>query len=632
MSSENQQWSLLKEKRFLPLFLTQFLGAFNDNVFKNALIMLLTFNAAILPKEMTSAVAVNISSALFVLPYFLFSALAGQLADFKEKSALVFKLKILEVILMCIGTFSLFTSNVYLMWVVLFGLGTQSTFFGPLKYSILPQHLKEKELIGGNALVESGTFLAILTGTILGGVLIVKSSGEHLISLIILAISIIGCICAYFIPKANPLVSDQKVSFNIFKQSIEVIKIAREKKSVFQSILAISWFWFFGATLLSQFPLITKDIIGGDSIIVTLFLGVFSIGIMVGSLLCEKLSFSKVEIGLVPFGALGMIVFGIDLCFAFDAFNKLNNATIIQFMHAQNSYRILIDLFMLSVFGGFFTVPLYAFIQNASKPETRSRIIGANNIMNAIFMVGSAIFAIVVTKSGGHLIDILWGLMLLHFIVSLYVFSVVPEFLMRFIVWMLSHTIYRVKKEGMQNVPEEGAGLIICNHISFMDALIIFGSITRPVKFVMYYKIFNIPILKFLFKAAGAIPIASKKENDEMMKNAFIRIEQYLDNGELVVIFPEGAITHDGEMQDFKPGILKIIEKKHVDIIPSALSGLWGSMYSRKEKSVWRYIPKSFFGRNVYYRIGQPISTKQNSQINLDDLKQQVLSLRGSIK
>lgn len=593
--SNHSQWSLLKEKRFLPLFLTQFLGAFNDNVFKNALVILLAFKASILPSGLSDVLAVNISAGLFILPYFLFSAIAGQMADFREKSALIFKLKIIEVILMTLGSFALFGENVYLMWGVLFGLGVQSTFFGPIKYSILPQQLAEKELIGGNALIESGTFLAILLGTILGGILIVKDAGNIYISAIILLISVIGCISSYFIPKAEPLFLGQKVSFNIFKQSVEVIKIANQKSSVFKSILAISWFWFFGATLLSQFPILVKEVIGSSASLVTIFLTVFSIGIVIGSLLCEKLSFSKVEIGLVPFGSLGMIVFLLDFCFNLQSFEKLNSSELSVFLDADKSYRILIDLFLLSVFGGFFTVPLYAFIQEEAAPENRSRIIGANNILNAIFMVVAAVFAVLVVNFTGSMINVFWGLLILHTLVSLYVFSVVPLFLIHFVTWIVTHTIYSVKKEGLENIPNTGATLIIANHVTTIDGLLVFSSIPRPVKFAIdeniYYR------FPKMYESMGAFPLTNKKNETNKSQLTTEKIKEYLNAGEVVVYFPEQKITENGELNDFSEDLVKIIRENNFQLVIAKLDGLWGSVFSRKNKGVSKYLSPIIRGK-----------------------------------
>lgn len=602
----NSQWSLLGKRYFAPLFWTQFLGAFNDNFFKNALMIMIAFQATILPAGIQSAVAVNISAGLFILPYFLFSGVAGEIADKQEKSRLIRFLKVWEIAILCIAAIGFSCNNIYLLWITLFGLGVQATFFGPVKYSILPQHLSEQELIGGNALVESGTFVAILLGTILGGIGIHLPHGGLIVSLGAILLALVGLFAANYVPLANSA-NSTTIRWNPFATTWDSLKIAKKNRTVFLSILGISWFWFFGATLLAQFPALVKDTIGGTEMIVTLFLAIFSIGTAIGSLLCEKLSDHKVEIGLVPFGAIGLTVMAFDLYFAFNQFHVLHDASLSIFLSAPYALRMLMDLFLMSVFGGFFIVPLYALIQTRSEPENRSRIIGANNILNALFMVISALSAIAFISLGFGLVKIILMLAIFNTVVAIYIFSLVPEFLLRFISWMLIHTIYRVKKAGLEKVPETGAGLIICNHVSFIDALIIFGSIRRPVKFVMYYKIFQIPVMNYLFRAVGAIPIASKKEDATVLEAAYTKIDEYLAQGELVVIFPEGKITHNGMMDEFKGGILKILEKRPVMLIPSALVGLYGSMFSRKDKTLLRMMPKSFFSRKVRYHVGEPI-------------------------
>lgn len=558
-NNKHGQWSLLKAKNFGPLFWTQFFGAFNDNIYKNALIFLLAFGTLVIPGKISAEVAIQISAGLFILPFFLFSAWAGEIADKNEKSQLIKYLKLWEIGVSILGAIGLIYQNVYCMWIALFGLGVQATFFGPLKYSILPQHLKDTELIGGNALIESGTFMAILCGTILGGVLISQENGWMLVAISCIITAIVGYTFSRKIPYAKAAAPDLKVNWNIIKPSIQTIKLAREVRSVFLSILGISWFWFFGATLLAQFPTIVKDVIGGKEIIVTLFLAIFSIGTGIGSLLCEKLSGKKIEIGLVPFGAFGLSFFAYQFYLNLKGFHILNHAGLEDFISATGSYSIILNLLFMSIFGGFFIVPLYALIQTRTKENVRSRIIAANNIMNALFMVISAIFAIVLFNIGLSVKELILSLAILNTVVAIYIFTIVPEFLLRFLVWILMTTVYRINKKGLSNLPEEGAAIIVCNHVSFLDGLMIFGLSPRPVKFVMHYKIFNIPFLNYLFKAGGAIPIASKNENIEILNEAYKSIEKYLDDGEIVVIFPEGKITDNGDMNEFRPGIMKIL-------------------------------------------------------------------------
>lgn len=626
------QFALFRTKRFLPLFLTQFFGALNDNLYKNALIILLTFSTIQAPGNLSIPIMVNICAGLFILPFFLFSAFAGVLADIKEKSSMIKILKLFELGIVLIATIGIFISNIYVMWLALFFMGVQSAFFGPLKYSILPQHLSNKELMGGNGLIESGTFIAILIGTIMGGILIILENGKVYVSALLILFAIVGYLGSRKIPLAQSVHKEEtKISF--FSSFKTTLKAGMEIKSVFLSTLAISWFWFLGATLLSQFPLIVKDILQAPPTMVTVLLGLFAIGMAFGSILCEKLSGHKVEHGLVPFGAFGITIFlymfanslaVISLDIKNLIFLGMNNFS--DWLNYGMFYYLAISLFLISVFSGFFTVPLYAFIQYRTEEKNRSKTIGSNNIWNAIFMVFSVIFAISLNKNGVSLVEMMYIVAALNLIVAIYIFTVVPEFMVRFIVWILIRTVYRIDTINNQLLPDIGKGIVVCNHVSFMDALFVFGLCPRPVKFVMYYKIFNIPLFKYLFNAVGAIPIASKNEDEKVFNTAFERIDQYLNEGELVVIFPEGGITQDGKINDFKPGILKVLAKNPVDVYPCAISGLWGSMYSRKNKGILRYFPKAFFNHKVTFSVGEKINAKD---INLINLKEKVLELRG---
>lgn len=453
------QFNLMKTERFLPLFITQFFGSFNDNVFKNALIILLAFNASILPSGMSEGLAVNVSAGLFILPFFLFSSMAGQLADYNEKAALVRILKVVEILLVLLCCASLFFKNVYLMWVALFLMGVQSTFFGPIKYSILPQHLKENELVGGNSLIEMGTFISILLGTIAGGVLISLDNGVYYICGLLLLASTIGLISAFKIPDAYPSASG-KVDFNIFSQSIAILKIASEVKSVFLSILGISWFWFLGATFLAQFPMLVKDVLHSHENTVTILLMVFSVGIALGSLLCERLSRNKIEPGLVPLGAIGMTFCGFILYLCLNGYAAAYKAkfaanhllSLQEFLSFSSSYPIMVSLFFLAVCGGLFTVPLYAMVQSRSEPENRSRTIAANNIINSLFMIVSAIFAIVCFSLGLSVTELILATVILNTLVSIYIFTVVPEFLIRFLAWI---GVKEKEKEKDLEIPED---------------------------------------------------------------------------------------------------------------------------------------------------------------------------------
>ena len=575
------QFGLLKTSRFAPFFGTQFLGAFNDNLFKNALVVLLTFQTAQWTTLRPELLA-NLAAGIFILPFFLFSATAGQVADKYDKAMLARLVKVLEMTIMGIAAAGFALHSLPVLMLALFLLGLHSTVFGPVKYAILPQHLHADELVGGNALIEAGTFVAILIGTLVGGLL--AGSVEH--PAWIAAGGFVAALAGYLtsrgIPSAPAPVPDLKVNLNPISETWHNINFARENRTVFLSILGISWFWLYGALFLAQFPAYAKNVLGGGESSVTLLLATFTVGIGLGSLLCERMSGKRVEIGLVPFGSIGLTLFGIDLYFASPVGLVGHDPhALIALLHLPAALRVLFDLLMLGLFGGFFIVPLYALVQLRSSAEHRARIIAANNIVNALFMVVGALSAGALLGAGIS-IPTLFGLAALaNALVAIYIYTLVPEFLLRFIAWLLIKAAYRVRCEGLEHIPEEGAAVLVANHVSFVDAVVIMGASPRPIRFVMDYRIFRIPVLSFIFRHCGAIPIASAKEDGAMMERAFAEVSTALQAGELVGIFPEGGITRDGELQPFRPGVSRILAANPVPVVPLALSGLWGSYFSR---------------------------------------------------
>ena len=605
MNNSSSQFSLLLQRRFGFYYLTQLFGAFNDNVFKNALILMIAFQVVDLDLNVNTLV--NLSAGLFILPFFLFSATAGQLADKYEKSSLMRKIKLLEVVIMLCAALAFYLQNISVLIGLLFLMGTQSTLFGPVKFGILPQHLKSEELVGGNALVEAGTFMAILIGIIVGGSLIAdKESGTYYVSLVLVCTAVAGYLSSRGIPLAKAADPKIKINWNPITETWRNFHFTRQNRVVFLSILGVSWFWFLGATYLTQLPNYTKIELGAGEQVVTFLLALFSIGIGVGSLLCERLSGHKVEIGLVPLGSIGLSVFGIDLYFAGIVNHSAELLNTEAFLQLPGAWRLTIDFVMIGIFGGFYIVPLYAMILQRSEPSHRSRIIASNNILNALFMVLSAAIAIVVLNSGFSISDLFLILALLNIAVAVYIYSLVPEFLVRFLVWLLTHSIYRVKKIGLHHIPDEGPAILVCNHVSFADSLLIAGAIRRPVRFVMYYKIFKIPMLSFIFKSVKAIPIAGAREDITMLKKAYADISQALRDGDLICIFPEGEITNDGEIHTFKPGVKKMLERDPVPVIPMALSGLWGSLFSRKDGPIIKRRPRKFLAK-ITLALSEPI-------------------------
>jgi 1-acyl-sn-glycerol-3-phosphate acyltransferase len=622
--ADHSQFQLFRTPRFMPFFATQALGAANDNIFKNALIALVVFQGSQMAGLNTNQV-VNLSALIFILPFFLFSALFGQFADKYEKSMQIRRIKLFEVAIMLTATLGFWLDNLPLQLAVLFMLGFQSTIFGPIKYGILPQVLKSHELVGGNALVEMGTFVAILAGTIAGPLLAGVEAGWPVwVCATCLAVAVAGYGYSRRIPEAEAVAPDLDINWNIFSESLRNIRFITENRTVLNSVLGISWFWFFGATFLVQIPSYSQNVLGGDETLMSALLAMFIIGISAGSLLCEKLSGKQVEIGLVPFGAIGLTIFGLDLYFASPA-SVSQGMSIGVFFSQTAHWRVAIDLLMIGGFGGFYIVPLYALVQQRSEPSHRSRVIAGNNILNALFMVIAAIFAMLILGKAGLTIPELFMLTaILNALVAIYIFTLVPEFLMRFLVWILIHTIYRVRTTGLDRIPDEGAVIVAANHVSFADPLIIAGMVRRPIRFVMYYRIYRIPILKFIFKTGGAIPIAGRSEDPDILENAYRQIHGGLDAGQVLGIFPEGAITHDGEIQAFKNGIDKIISEKPVPVVPMALCHLWGSLFSRRDP-LFKRRPYKLWSR-IELRVGHPIPA---DEVTAGRLEQEVRILRG---
>jgi hypothetical protein len=617
---------LLRQKRFLPFFVTQFLGAFNDNVYKNALVILVAFHAASLSRLDAHTLS-NLAQALFILPFFLFSATAGQIADKLEKSFLIRLVKLAEIAIMAIGAAGLYWRDLSLLLAALFLMGLHSTVFGPVKYAYLPQHLGEEEIVGGNGLVEMGTFLAILLGTLLGGFLIAGGSAVP-VALTVLGLAALGYLTSRRIPLSPAAAPGLAINWNPFSETWRILQFMRRKRAVFLSVLGISWFWLLGAVYLSQFPVYTKDVLSGREEVVSMLLALFSVGVGVGSLLCERLSGRRIEIGLVPFGSIGLTVFGIDLYFASAGLPAHAPFGAADFLRESAHWRILADLALVGVFGGFYIVPLYTLIQTRSEPSQRSRIIAGNNILNALFVVLAALLAVVLLDLGLSIPQLFLAAALLNAAVAVYIYTLVPEFLMRFLIWLLVHSVYRLDKSGLEHIPETGPAVLICNHVSFVDGLVIAAACPRPVRFVMDHQIFKIPVLSFVFRTGRAIPIAPAREDPAALERAYDQIAKALEEGDLVGIFPEGKITSDGNLSPFRSGIRRIVERTPVPVVPLALRGLWGSFFSRHggpAMTKWNRI-----ARRIYSRIGLVAAPAVPPEsVTPEGLQAIVLGLRG---
>ncbi len=625
------QFGLLRTRRLGPLFTTQFLGAFNDNVFKQALFLILTFGGLLATEA--GGVLVNLAAGLFVAPFLLFSATAGTLADKFEKSRLIRFVKLAEIGVATLAGAALYLQSVPALLAVLFLLGTQSAFFGPLKYAILPQHLDAEELVGGNAMVQMGTLAAILLGTMIGGVIGAGGEVTRWLFVLLVAIAAVGYAASRYVPEA-PSTERGDIDWNPIRQTWALVTLARERKAVYLSILGISWFWLLGAVYLAQIPeLVVGHLAGGPSV-VTLILIFFTISIATGALLCERLSRRRVEIGLVPLGAAGVSIFGADVYFAIAGIQGEGARTAWEFLIGEGTPRLLVDLGLMGICTGLFVVPLQANVQARTPTDRRARVISANNVLNALFMVGGAGFAIAWLTYGGTVRSLLLVLALVNAAVALFIFQQVPEFTMRFLIWLLSHTMYRVRHEGLDNVPDRGGAIIVCNHVSYVDAPLLAGAVRRPIRFVMDRDIYNIPVLNFIFRTGRAIPITAQKDDPAVYDAALAAIREGLVAGDLLAIFPEGRLTGDGEIGTFRRGIERIVKATPVPVVPMALRGLWGSFFSREGRGAFRP-PRDRRRRTLFggrLRGGVDIAALAPvapDQVTADDLREQVLTLRG---
>ena len=609
-ASHANQFSLLLQRRFGPFFWVQFLGAGNDNVFKFAFTVLVTYQIQLqwLPASMAGLVI----GALFILPFLLFSATSGQLADKYPKELLIRFVKNLEIGIMLLAGWGFLQEDVPVLLACVFLMGLHSTLFGPVKFAYLPQHLTERELTGGNGMVEMGTFVAILLGNVAGGLLIaLPLVGPTYVAAACLLLALLGRALAQAVPVSPATDPALTINWNPFTETWRNLKLAHGNVVVFRSLLGISWMWFFGAVFLGQFPSFAHDVLHGNEQVASLLLVVFSVGIGAGALLCEMLSRRHVEIGLVPMGAIGMTVFSVDLYFASRGLPQHTVAlTLGQFMADPAHWRVLADLALLSLFAGIYSVPMYALIQMRSQSTHRARIIAANNILNALFMIVSSLAAGALIAVGFTISELFLIIGLANAVVAFYIFMLVPEYLLRFVAWMASRFVYRFKVQGDEQIPTEGAAVLVCNHVSFVDAVLLMAASPRPIRFLMDHRIFKVPVLGWLFRLAKAIPIAPQKEDPAAYEAAFREAVQVLSEGDLLGIFPEGGITRDGQLQPFKGGVMKIIEQARaqgmdVPVIPMALTNLWGSYFSRIELSGGQ--PTAMvkpFRRGMFSRVG----------------------------
>lgn len=623
------QYALLRQRRFGPFFWTQFAGAANDNLFKFAFTVMVTYQLSV--SWLQPAMAGMVIGALFILPFLLFSATGGQLADKLEKSAMIRWIKNLEIGIMALAAWAFMVPNVVALMLCVFLMGLHSTLFGPVKYAYLPQVLDDRELTGGNGMLEMGTFVAILLGNVVGGLLVaIPDVGHVTVATVCVALAVAGRLAAQWVPHSPATDPGLVINWNPFSETWRNLRMARGNTVVFRSMLGISWMWFFGAVFLSCMPAFAKEVLRGNEQVASLLLVLFSVGVGVGSLLCERLSHRHVEIGLVPLGALGMTAFTVDLYLALQGLPLHAGHTLGSFVSQPAHWRVMADLLLLSLCVGLYSVPMYALIQLRSAPSHRARIIASNNILNALFMIASALIVGALLQAGLDIAQVFFFIGVANAVVALYIFLLVPEYLLRFVAWVASRMVYRFKVTGAEGIPLHGPAVLVANHVSFVDAVLLMAASPRPIRFLMDHRIFKVPVLGWLFRLARCIPIAPQRENPDAYQRAFQEAAEVLREGELLGIFPEGGITPDGKLQPFKGGVIKILEQAetdglHVPVMPMALTNLWGSFFSRVEKDGAMTRP---FRRGLFTRVGLNIGEAvPAAELSLQGIEERVAGL-----
>jgi len=596
-------FSLLGTSRFLPLFLTQLLGAFNAALLVGAL----------LP---SSAARIAPAFGVFVVPLLLFPDIAGQLADKFEKARLARTLKACEIAVMGIAGLGFVLQSWALLLCALGLLALLLAFFTPLRHAILPQHLAEEELAGGNALLAAGTVVALLAGAWTGVAFAGKPSVW--IPLPGLAFAVIGYAASRRIPGAPASDPALELCFNPLSGVARVIQFSRGHRTSLFPLLGLAWFWISGGLLLLQLWQTSGSTAGWLA-------AVSLVGVVAGLLLSERLFEGRAEFGLVPVGATGQVVFALDLAFRSPESMLAGGAVAISSLVATMSFwRVSFDLFALGVCGAFLLLPLYVQVQVQTEAGWRGRTVSLGVFLCAVALpiAGAVAFAL----SGSAAVFAI--LALCSFLIAASAYRHEAHLTLRFLTWLLIHSFYRVGKKGFEHIPRTGPAVLVCNHVSFIDSVIIMAAVRRPIRFVMDHRIHQTPVVGFIFRHSRTIPIATAKEDPAMKEAAFEEVARALRNGELIGLFPEGRITHTGEINHFRYGVGRIVAETPVPVVPMALRGLWGSFFSRRygpamsKPLLLRWLAK------VELVVGEAVPPEKGSPEYLQEV---VTELRGGL-
>lgn len=621
---ESNQFYLFKERRFLPLFITQYAGCFNDNLIKNALVILVTYRLAD-KLSLPLGQMILMANAVFVIPYLLFSGIAGQLADKYERSKVILYVKGVEILIALLAMYGFHIESLLIMYISVGLMGVHSTFFGPVKYSILPDHLDKDELLSANGYIEAATFIGILLGTLLGGL---YTTWESLVMILVLATSVVGFVSALYIPKSNNYIPDLEINYNLWQESVDILRHSASKKTIFLCILGISWFWFIGAAFLSEIPMLSKEIFCANEYVANFFLAIFSVGVGIGSFWCSRIFENEVTARYVPVAAVGLSLFAIDLYFACGSLapSTCNGELygLWDFLSKLNNLRILFDLFFISAISGIYVVPLYAVMQYFSAPNYRSRVIAANNIMNAIFMIASSLMLSLLFGMNLSVPTIILFISIINIVVAVYIARLVPETtlfpqpLIMAIGRFLLKKIYRVEVKGLEHFKNAGEkALIISNHVSYIDPPVIASFLSDKIVFAVDASWTKKWWMKhFVLKVCKGYPI--DRNNPMAMKSLINELRR----GKKVAIFPEGRLTETGGIMKIYDGPGVIADKAGAVLLPVRVDGLEHTWFSKM-----KHIPRLRIFPKVTLTVLPPVKLEVPEQMSAKE-KRKFLSTK----
>lgn len=592
---QTNQSYLFKERRFLPIFIVQFCGCLNDSILKNALIILIAFKLAGTMHEHAQNL-ILLANAIFMLPFIVFASLAGQLADKYERTTLIKYIKLFEILIILIAAHGFYTNNLITIFSCIGLMGIHSTFFGPIKYSVLPDHMAKGELLSANGYVEAGTFISILIGTIIGGF---YNSHGYLIIIGALIAAVIGFVASYFVPKSGNSNLDIKINYNLVRENYGILKYAHSKKHVFLSILGISWFWFIGAAILAQIPALTRDVLKADEGVANLFLAIFSIGVGVGSLSASKLFKNEITAKYVFLASLGISLFGIDLFFetrkAALSYEPEQLRNILVYLSKFHNWRILIDLFFLATISGLYIVPLFAVMQHFSLPSFRSRIIAANNLMNSLFMVASTLILSILFYLNFTIPSAILFISLINIIVAFYIYKLLPDAkivpiqLLKIIIKAVFNKMYRVEVKNIDNFYKAGEKVvIIANHLSYLDSALLSLYLPEDLTFAINTTVAKSWWVRPFLKIVKTFPVDSS--NAMSVKTLINEVKR----NRKIAIFPEGRMSLTGSLMKIYEGPGMIADRAKAVILPIRIDGTQFTHFSKL---------KNILGRKLFPKV-----------------------------